>query len=272
MRVVVNTLFDRPTVDGKNERDVPSEPVQLEIDKADLDILFKLLAESNLKADSTSAETERKRKRNTEWLTVLNKYISKANGTCVFMYKGHHFSTSNSTKTPNNKQFLLSTYAKCNFSECTCFFHAIVYDNGELNIKFDGHICHILSKQRARPVRELDRAVIAQRLENGSATANQLRLEELGKLTAENLTFGNLNRVGASPSVYRKIQSTALMFDPNVSVSLEKIKEKQVLEINPGISVPGYLQTITVSPLRLVLFKEGALVLWNQVGAQVPVS
>jgi hypothetical protein len=273
-RELVDVLLNRSTVDGKHEQDVPSEPVQLEIDKSDLDIIFKLMAESKLKADSASAEKARKQKRNTEWIQVLEKYISKVNGTCVFMYKDHHFSMSKSTRTPNKKQFLLSADAKCNFSECTCSFHAIVYDNGELNIKFDGHICHSPSEQRARPIRGPNRALIVEKLKNGS-TADQLRLEQLGKLTEENLTFGNLNGVGSSPSVFRKIRSeatTSLMLDPSLSVSLEKIKEKQAIEINPGKSVPGYLQTITVSPLRLVLFTEGALVLWHKVGAHVPVS
>jgi hypothetical protein len=87
--------------------------------------------------------------------------------------------------------------------------------------------------------------------------------------------FGNFNLVGSSPHVFRKIGSeakTSLMLDKDLSTSLEKIKEEQGKEINAGKTVSGYLQTITISPLRLVLFTEGGLTLWNKVGGNVPVS
>jgi hypothetical protein len=62
------------------------------------------------------------------------------------------------------------------------------------------------------------------------------------------------------------------MLDKDLPTSLQKIKEEQAQEINPGKRIPGYLQTITISPLRLVLFTEGGLTLWNTVGSTVPVS
>jgi len=273
-RKLVDALLGRPTVDGKYEADVPSEPVRLEIDKSDLDIFLKLFAESKLKENISSPETTHKHKRDTRWINVFNKYISKANGTCVFMYKDHHLSKSKSSIQPNKNQFLFSADAKCTFTKCTCTFHAIIYGNGELNITFSGHICHSPSEQRARPIRGTDRELIAEKLSRGS-TPDQIRLEQISKLTTENVTFGNFNGVGSSPCVIRKIGSdaaTLLKLDQNLSVSLEKIKEQQALEINAGKSVPGYLQTITVSPLRLVLFTEGGLVLWNNIGGNVPVS
>ncbi len=272
-RELVDALLGRLTVNGKYEADVPSEPVRLEMDRSDLDTFFKLYAESKLKENINFPETPDKHKRDTRWIITLNKYVPKANGTCVFMYKDHHFSKSKSRIQRNKKQFLFSADAKCTFSECTCTFHAMLYANGELDITFSGHICHSPSEQRARPIRDSDREALAEKLSKGS-TPDQVRLEQISKLTNENITFGNFNGVG-TPCVMRKISSqttTSLKLDQNLSVSLEKIKEKQALEINQGKSVPGYLQTITVSPLRLVLFTEGALILWNNVADRVPVS
>jgi hypothetical protein len=273
-RHIVDVLLDRPTVNGKYETTVPTKPVALEIDKSDLDYLFKLLSESKSKTTITPSATPPMPKRDTGWINVFNKYISKVNDTCVFMYKDHHYSTSKSIKTPGVKQFVISTDAKCNFSGCTCSFHAIIYGNAELIITFKGHISHSPSEQHARPIRGDNRALIAEKLTSGS-TPDQLRLEKLGELTQNNRTFGNLNLVGSSPHVFRKIRSeakTSLMLDRDLSASLEKIKVAQSEEINPGKTIPGYLQTITICPLRLVLFTEGGLVLWKEVGSHVPVS
>jgi len=245
--------------------------------------LFTLLFESKLKPNVTSADTPPMQKRDSEWINLFEKYISKVNDTCVFMYKDHHYSTSKSIKVPDDKRFLISTDdkkflistdAKCKFTECTCSFHAIIYSNGELIIKFKGSICHSPSEQRARPIRGTSRRSIAEKLTSGSSP-DQLRLKELGHLTDNNRKFGNYNLVGSSPHVFRKIRSeakTSLMLDKDLSVSLEKIKEEQSQEINAGKSIPGYLQTITICPLRLILFTEGGLVLWNKVGGNVPVS
>lgn len=273
-RDLIDVLLGRPTVDGKYEVDVPSELIRLEIDKSDLDIILKLFAESKSKLTTKSAVESSVNKRNTEWINIFEKYVSKANDTCVFMYKGHHFSTSKTHKTTKDKQFLMSADAKCKFISCTCSFHAIVYGNGELTIAFTGRICHSPSEQRARPIRGNNRQLIAERLTTGS-TPDQLRLEKLGHLTETNLTFGKLNAVGSSPHVYRKIRSeatTSLMLDRDLSTSLEKIKEQQASAINPGPVVPGYLQTITISPLRLVFFTKAALTIWKQVADRVPMS
>jgi hypothetical protein len=190
------------------------------------------------------------------------------------MYQDHHYSIAKSTKSSSGGQFIMSADAKCGSSECTCSFHSIVYNNGNLTIQFKGKICHSPSEQRSRPYRGSNRRRIAEQLTSG-LTPDQLRLKQLGRLTADNRKFGNLNLVGSSPHVFRKIRSeakTSLMRDKDLSTSLEKIKEEQAKEINAGKPVPGYLQTISISPLRLTLLTEGGLVLWHEVGDKVPVS
>ncbi|CAF4741621.1 unnamed protein product, partial [Rotaria magnacalcarata] len=62
------------------------------------------------------------------------------------------------------------------------------------------------------------------------------------------------------------------MLDKDLTTSLQKIKEEQAKVINVGKRVPGYLQTITICPLRLIHFTEGALILWNKIGSNVPIS
>ncbi|CAM2718118.1 unnamed protein product [Rotaria socialis] len=147
----------------------------------------------------------------------------------------------------------MSVDAKCNFSSCTCSYHATVHSNSELIITFKGKIVHSPSEQRARPIRGTHRLSVAEKLTSG-LSPDQLRLKEQGHLTENNRKFGNHNLVDSSPHI------------------LQKIKEEQAKLINVGKRVPGYLQTITISPLRLILFTEGALILWNKIGSNVPIS
>ncbi|CAF3330451.1 unnamed protein product [Rotaria socialis] len=190
------------------------------------------------------------------------------------MYQDHHYSTAKSIKSSNKKQFIMSGDAKCNFSSCTCSYHGTVHSNNELIITFEGKIVHSPSEQRARPVRGIHRLAVAENLTSG-LSPGQLRLKELGHLTENNRKFGNYNSVGSSPHLFRKIRSeakTSLMLDKDLTTSLQKIKEEQAKVINVGKRVPGYLQTITICPLRLIHFTEGALILWNKIGSNVPIS
>jgi hypothetical protein len=273
-RNLVDVLLDRPTTVRKYEASVSAEPVSLQIDKSDLDRFKELQTKAILKKNVPSSETPPIRKRDTEWITLFEKYVKQVNDSCVFMYKNHHYSTAKSIKPANEKQFLVSADASCNFSGCTCSFHAIIHSNSELIINFKGHICHSPSEQRSRPVRGMNRQLIAEKLTTGYSP-DQLRLKHLGDLTENNRKFGNFNLVGSSPHVFRKIRSeakTSLMLDKDLPSSLEKIKEEQIQKIHEGKCIPGYLQTISISPLRLVLFTEGGLTLWEKVADKVPVS
>ncbi|CAF4487012.1 unnamed protein product, partial [Rotaria sp. Silwood2] len=273
-RHLIDVLLNRPTIDGQYTATVPPKPVSLQFDKSDLDYFNKFVADSKSKTTVSSSETPNTRKRDTEWIIRFEKYVRQVNDTCVFMYKGHHCSDSPSMKISTRKQFLINADAKCNFTDCTCSFHATLYSNGEFIIQFKGRIVHSPSEQRARPVRGTHRLSITEKLTTGFSP-DQLRLKELGQLTENNRIFDNYNSVGSSPHVFRKIRSeakTSLMLDKDLAISLQKIKEEQAKEINVGKSVPGYFQTITISPLRLSLFTEGGLVLWNKVANKVPVS
>jgi hypothetical protein len=272
-RHIIDVLLDRPTTDGKYEASIPSEPIVLQIDKSDLDHMFELFIKSKSKANFSS-ETPTKHKRNLEWINIFEKYISRINETCVFMYKDHHFSDSKSIKVPGKKEFLISADAECKFMSCSCSFHAIIYGNGELITTFDGAISHSPSEYRSRPMRRTNRLSIAEKLTSG-IMPDQLRLKELGRLTDNNRKFGNYNLVGSSPHVFRKIRSeanTSLMLDQELSISLEKIKAEQATKINSDKTIPGYLQTISISPMRLILFTEGGLILWKKFADRVPVS
>lgn len=271
-RHLVDVLLNRPTTAGKYEDSVPSEPVSLHIDISDLNHFKRLQTEEAiLKKKVPSSKTSPTRKRDTEWIILFQKYVDQVNDSCVFMYKNHHFSTAKSTKSANDKQFLISADAACSFSECRCSFHAIIYSNCELIIQFKGYIRHSPSEQRSRPYRGTMRQSIAEKLTTGY-TPDQLRLKKFGDLTENNRKFGNLNLVGSSPHVFRKIRSeakTSLMLDKDLPTSLQKIKEEQIKQID-GKSIPGYLQTISISPLRLVCFTEAGLILWDKVVDKLP--
>lgn len=244
------------------------------MDTSDLDYLKKLVGESKNKSPANSAESSPVRKRDLEWTNVFRKYIHQINSTCVFMHKGHHLSTAKEENRKVKKQFLMSADAKCSFTNCTCTTHSIVYTDGTLKVKFEGKICHSPSEQRSHPYRGSFRRAVAEALDSGQ-TADQYRLKQMNKLTDEHRTFGNNNLIGSSPHVFRKIRSemkTSLMLDKDLWSSLIKIKEEQSKEINSGRNIAGYLQSISIDPLRLVFYTEAALVLWKQVGKLVPVS
>ncbi|CAM2718117.1 unnamed protein product [Rotaria socialis] len=129
----------------------------------------------------------------------------------------------------------------------------LIYLKNMYHKRMIGKIVHSPSEQRARPIRGTHRLSVAEKLTSG-LSPDQLRLKEQGHLTENNRKFGNHNLVDSSPHI------------------LQKIKEEQAKLINVGKRVPGYLQTITISPLRLILFTEGALILWNKIGSNVPIS
>ena len=244
------------------------------MDQSDLDKVRDFVLVSRPESCLHSSVGSPSRKRDMGWIKLFQKYVSKMNGNCVFMYQDHHCSAAQTLPREGTNQFLMSAKAKCKFDACTASFKAVVRANGRLIIEFSGHIRHSPSEQRARYIRGDDRDLIAEKLTSGQSP-DQLRLKQLGQLTDENRKFGNYSAVGCSPHVYRKIRSeakTALMLDKDLSASLEKIKEQQAKEINDGKANPGYLQTISISPLRLVFFTEAGLVLWNRVGDKVPIS
>ena len=273
-REVIDVLLDRPTTSDCYEAEPPTEPVSVYIDKSDLDVLQLLYEQSKPKTAAAPTGERLPKTRDTEWINVFEKYVDPMLDTCVFMYRGHHFSTAKVLLSASSTQFLISADAQCNFSTCTCTFHATIFNDGRLEAKFKGRIRHDPSEQRSRPYRGSRRRAVAEQLTSGQSP-DQLRLKQLGLLTEKERQFGKVNKVGASPHVFRKIRSeakTSLMLDKDLSTSLQKIKSEQGEQINADKSISGYLQTITIEPLRLTLYTEGGLVLWKKVGGVVPVS
>ena len=94
--------------------------MSLQIDKSDLDYFHILLSESKSKTTITSVETLSTRKRDTDSIKLMEKYVSQVNDSCVFTYQNHHFSAAKSTKLRHGKQFPMSADAKSKFSACNC--------------------------------------------------------------------------------------------------------------------------------------------------------
>ncbi|CAF4746080.1 unnamed protein product, partial [Rotaria magnacalcarata] len=128
----------------------------------------------------------------------------------------------------------------------------LIYLKNMYHKRMIGKIVHSPSEQRARPIRGTHRLSVAEKLTSG-LSPDQLRLKEQGHLTENN-------------------PKSSLMLDKDLTTSLQKIKEEQAKVINVGKRVSGRLLTITISPLRLILFTEGALILWNKIGSNVPIS
>ncbi|CAF4935301.1 unnamed protein product [Rotaria socialis] len=193
-RHIIDALLDRPAITGQYTSNIPSEPILLQIDKSDLDFFQILMMESKSKTNVIAVETP-------DGLIYLKNMYHKRMIGAYFMYQDHHYSTAKSIKSSNNKQFIMSAAAKCNFSSCTCSYHAAVHSNSELIITFKGKIVHSPSEQRARPIRGTHRLSVAEKLTSG-LSPDQLRLKELGHLTENNRKFGNYNLVGSSPHMY----------------------------------------------------------------------
>ncbi|CAF1544655.1 unnamed protein product [Didymodactylos carnosus] len=278
-RSLIDLLLQRPSVGDKIMSEVPKQPVILRVTDTDFDKFKQQLAESknkhNIKQSSSPGSSSYHNTRKTEWINIIENYINQTNDGCVFMYSRHHWSTAKTiSRNSEKKQFLLSADATCKFSTCKCSFHAILYDDATLHIKYSGYISHSPSEHRARPIRGSRRESIAEQLSSG-LKPDQLRLKQLGRLSNDNRLYGNRNIVGSSPHVFRKIRSetkSALMLDPDLGTSLVKIQNEQQKEIRPEQPLPGYLQDISILPLRLVCFTYGGLKLWETVASTVPVS
>ncbi|CAF4772051.1 unnamed protein product, partial [Rotaria sp. Silwood2] len=94
------------------------------------------------------------------------------------------------------------------------------------------------------------------------STSWALLLEQFKTMSSANKEAGNRNAVGSSPSVIRKISSEAnvkLRRDEELDKSLLQLKMEQADKIFPGEQVPGYLQEISMDPLRLICFTAGGI-------------
>ncbi|CAF1549658.1 unnamed protein product, partial [Rotaria sordida] len=127
---------------------------------------------------------------------------------------------------------------------------------------------------RARPFRGSCRQEIQKYTKLG-ATPGAVRRQKLQSMSVENKEAGNRNVVGRSPSVLRKTASEAnvnLRRDADLEKSLHCIKAEQAEKIFPGESIPGYLQEISVDPLRLICFTAGGIVMYHQNASTMPLS
>ncbi|CAF1364689.1 unnamed protein product [Adineta steineri] len=212
------------------------------------------------------------RKRNLEWITILNLYIAKTNDYCVFVYERHYFATRSSTE--NMLQLFMNADAHCQFSTCSCRLHAIISENGKLKVDYSGEIIHDPSELHSRPVRGSQRDELQKYTLLGS-TPSAVRLHQLKGMSPANKAAGNRNAVGSSASVIRKIASEAnvkLRRDKDLNESLKQLKVEQATKIFPAESIRGYLQEFNIEPLRLVCFTAAGIAIYNKFASSMPLS
>ncbi|CAF3324538.1 unnamed protein product, partial [Rotaria sp. Silwood2] len=208
-------------------------------------------SQKNTTADTFDDLDTQNKKRNLEWIIVLDRHIKQSNDYCVFVYERHHF--TNQTTIGNTDRFFMSADAHCKFDSCTCEFHAIISENGRLEVDYSGKIVHRKGEHHARPIRGSRREELQQFPMLG-ATPGAVHLQQLKLLSVDNKEAGNRNVVGSSRSVIRKISSEAnvkLHRDDDLDKSLRELKVEQAKKIFPGEVIPGYLQEISTDPLRL---------------------
>ncbi|CAF2056294.1 unnamed protein product, partial [Rotaria magnacalcarata] len=193
------------------------------------------------------------------YLQRQNSYIENSNDYCVFLYERHHF--TNRTAINNTNKFFMSADAHCKFKLCTCRSHAILYENSRLKVNYFGKIVHQIGEVHARPMRGSRREEL-QKFTMLGATPAALYLQQLKLMSTANKEAGNRNVVGSSRSVIRKISSEGnvkLRRDDDLEKSLPQLKSEQTEKLFPGEQIPGYLQEISIDPLRLICFTAGGI-------------
>jgi hypothetical protein len=229
----------------------------------------KKKGKKEITADETTDEAE---KRNLQWTVLFDKYVMHSNDYCVFIYERHHFTTRSTIG--NTTEFFMSVDAHCKFETCTCRYHAILSENGHLNINYEGEVAHLTNVTHARPVRATRREQL-QQFTNLGATPNSLRLQQLTSMSTANKEAGNRNSVGSSPSVIRKISSEGNVKyrrDADLDRSLQELKVDLEKKLFPAEQVPGYLQEISVDPLRLVCFTARGVAAYHRFASTMPLS
>jgi hypothetical protein len=225
-----------------------------------------------LPKDVQDGINDEQRERNLQWTVIFDSYIQYSNDYCVFIYERHNFTKR--TTLGNNHQFLMSVDAHCKFNTCNCRFHAILSENGKLKIHYDGNIAHQTDETHAKPVRNIRREQL-QQFTNLGATPGSLHLQQLKSMSTANKEAGNRNNVGSSPSVIRKISSEGnakLQRATDLDKSLRELKAELAKKIFPEEQVPGYLQEISMDPLRLVCFTAGGIATYHKFASTMPLS
>ena len=189
------------------------------------------------------------RRRNLEWTLILDTYVKHSNDYCVFVYERHHFTIR--ANIGNTNRFFMSANAHCKFDLCTCQLYANLSENDRLKIDYAGKIIHKKGEIQAGPIRGSRREELKQFTMLG-ATPGALHLQQLKSISTANKEAGNINAVGSSRLVIRKISSEAnvkLRRDNDLDKSLRELKVEQAKKIYPGEVIPGYLQEISIDPL-----------------------
>ena len=101
----------------------------------------------------------------------------------MFIYDRHHFTSRSNIG--NTHEFLMSADAHCKFNTCSCRFHAILNENGELKINYFGNIAHETGKIYARPMGGSCREELQQLTTLGS-TSVAVHLQQLKSMSTDN--------------------------------------------------------------------------------------
>lgn len=213
-----------------------------------------------------------KETRSLQWTIIFDTYIKNSNPHCVFMYKDHHFTEAK--RIPKSDDFFMSFDALCKFRTCTCAYHAVLQHNGRLKIDYNGTIVHEKDAVHARPIRDERRQQI-QEYTNLGVTPRSLYLQKLSHMSSEEKAAGNRNSVGSSPAVIRKISSEGnvkLRRDDDLQTSLQNLKSELAKKIFPAEPISGYLQEISLDPLRLICFTAGGIAAYHNFCRAMPLS
>ena len=255
---------EKTTIISQTDMDTLRRIRQAEVAKKDM-------SKQTRKNEQDESESE-KNKRNLQWTVIVDKYIEYSNPYCVFMYQRHHFTKS--TNISKNDGFFMSVAACCTFSSCACKYHAKLQNDGHLRIDYTGNIIHLKNELHGRPVRSVRREEL-QEFTNFGVTPGSLYLRQLSKMSSEEKEAGNRNNVGSSPSVFRKISSEGnvkLRRDNNLEKSLQNLKNELAQKIFPAEQISGYLQEISLDPLRLICFTAGGIAAYHNFVTTMPLS
>ncbi|CAF4255038.1 unnamed protein product [Didymodactylos carnosus] len=88
-------------------------------------------------------------RRHLDWTYIMNRfYLIKANGYCVFAYKGHTWNKEKPSNKQNLNDVIFSTRAYCTFTECPCTLPTKITLSRDrtLKLNFSGNCTHSTSE------------------------------------------------------------------------------------------------------------------------------
>lgn len=200
--------------------------------------------------------------------------MKESNKYCVFAFKDHYVNhssirkrrasmsrggfCSDTVKLDGKKTFSANGY--CVFSDCSVKFMLKMNSERQAHVFYEGQVKHAINEVNARYFRGKSRQELKETLKHTTPMREYLNRVQNSKNLG---VFGNVDYVGKSSTVYRRISSEAKdQFQALLQLRNQFIQQS-LDENDLNAKVLGYIQMIQHIPGAIVCFSQSQLNLFN---------